>query len=153
MVRGFQTIHSALIERGRLGTLPVMRALSIAMVAIYLCVGGSLCGTANAEKPAHAPHAETTAHAHAGGEAHGSMHHDADHHGDGMDAENKLRPRCSCGCGGGLAAANSFVRLGQGILTKVGEPAPRGSYRDIAVAIAEHTQAPLQAIDHVPISA
>jgi len=72
---------------------------------------------------------------------------------DALEAERKLRARCPCGCQGGSATATSFVRLGCGLLRQVVDPTAIGSYRDVGASIAEYTQAPPQAVDHVPISA
>jgi len=128
-----------------------MRALSMAIFSIYLCVGASPCIGGSGEKPAHKPHVEVTADSHADCEARGLMDTTAHHSGAG--AERALQARCPCGCEDGDAAANSFVRLGNGLGVCVIEPASIGSHCNAAVSVAEYTQAPPQAVDHVPISA
>jgi hypothetical protein len=140
-----------LIELGRFGTLLGMRVLSMALFLIYLSVGASPCIGGSGQKRSHTPHAEAIASSHADCETRALM--DSTAHQHGATAENELQARCPCGCEDGHAAANSFVRLGNALRICVIDPASIDSYRDVAVEIAEYTQAPLQALDHVPISA
>jgi hypothetical protein len=130
-----------------------MRALSMAIFSIYLCVGASPCIGGSGEKPAHKPHLEASAGSHADCESRTLMDTTAHQSGAGAEAERELQARCPCGCEDGDAAANSFVRLGNGLRVCVIGPASIGADCNVAVSVAEYTQAPLQAVDHVPISA
>jgi hypothetical protein len=130
-----------------------MRALSMALFLVYLSVGASPCIGGGGGKPTHKPHAEAVARSHADCEARGLMDSTAHAHGAVEEAERELQARCPCGCEDGHAAANSFVRLGNGLQVCVIDPAWIGSHHDAAVEIPEYAQAPLQAVDHVPISA
>jgi len=130
-----------------------MRALSIAIFSIYLCVGASPCIGGSGEKPAHTPHVEAIAGSHADCEARALMDTTAHQSGAVAEAKRELQARCPCGCEDGDAAANSFVRLGNGLRVCVNDPASVDFYREVAVEISEHAQAPPQAVDHVPISA
>jgi hypothetical protein len=142
-----------LIEHGRFGTLLGMRALSASLFLVYLSVGASPCIGGSGEKPAHKPHPEAVAGSHADCEARGLMDSTAHQRGAVAEAESELQARCPCGCEDGDAAANSFVRLGNGLLACVNDPTSIGSCRGVAVEVAEYAQAPPQAVDHVPISA
>jgi hypothetical protein len=142
-----------LIELERFGTLLSMRALSVVIVSIYLCVGASPCIGASAEKPTHSSHAEGHAHAQAGRETHGAAAADRHRHGEDLAAESKLRARCPCGCEGGSTTANSFVRLGFGLSRSVIDPAAANFHSDLGAPILEYTQALPRAVDHVPIGA
>jgi hypothetical protein len=125
----------------------------MALFLVYLSVGASPCIGGSGEAPAHTPHAEAIAGSHADCEARALMDSTA-HQPDAVAmAESELQARCPCGCEDGHAAANSFVRLGNALRLCVIDPASIDSYRDVAVEIAEYTQAPLQALDHVPIPA
>ena len=130
-----------------------MRALSMALFLVYLSVGASPCIGGSGEKPAHKPHAESVARSHADCEARGLMNSTAHAHGAVEEAVSELQARCPCGCEDGHAAANSFVRLGNGLRVCVFDPASIGSCRDVAVEVAEYAQVPPQAVDHIPISA
>jgi hypothetical protein len=77
----------------------------------------------------------------------------AHQHGAAAEAKSELQARCPCGCEDGQAAANSFVRLGNGLRVYAIDPASVGSHRDVALEITEYVQAPPQGVDHVPISA
>jgi hypothetical protein len=130
-----------------------MRVLSASLFLVYLSVGASPCIGGSGEKVAHKPHPEAIAGSHADCEARASMDSTAHRHGAVAGAESELQARCSCGCEDGHAAANSFVRLGNGLRVCVNEPASVGSCRDVAIEIAEYAQAPPRAVDHVPIYA
>jgi hypothetical protein len=125
----------------------------MALFLIYLSVGASPCIGGSGEKPTHTPHAEAIAGSHADCEARALMGSTARPRDAVAMAESELQARCPCGCEDGHAAANSFVRLGNALRLCVIDPASIDSYRDVAVEIAEYTQAPLQALDHVPIPA
>lgn len=128
-----------------------MRALAIAIFSIYLCVGASPCIGGSSEKPAHKPHVDAVAGSHADCEARGLM--DATAHQSGADTETEraLQARCPCGCEDGDAAANSFVRLGNGLQVCAIGPASIGSHCNVTASVAGYTPAPLQTVDHVPI--
>ncbi len=144
-------IRAFLIGFGQFGKLQRMRALSLLMLSIYLCVGASPCIGAGGEKPVRSAHA--THHAHASRKAHDSSHPAGHRHCEEAAPASKLRPRCPCGCGEGSAAANAFARLGFGLAQDVFDSVAIDSRREAATPLARFIQPLPRAVDHVPIAA
>ncbi|MBW2494661.1 MAG: hypothetical protein JRE43_07905 [Deltaproteobacteria bacterium] len=134
------------------GRLSAMRLLSVLIFSIYLCVGASPCIGGITEMPAHVPHAEGVANAHADCETRALRHATEHRHGTAASPQRELQARCPCGCEDGQAAANSFVRLGNAIRVCAVDPASIRRDCDVFDLAGEYTQASPQSVDHVPIS-
>jgi len=129
-----------------------MRVLSIAISLLYLSVGASPCLDETVEKPANELHWKSTDSPHADHVTHASAEPNLHHHQDQTGAKSELRPVCPCGCENAPAAASSFARLGYGLMAYMIGPVSIDLRREVLAEIAEISKAPLQSIDHVPIS-
>jgi hypothetical protein len=129
-----------------------MRVLSIAISLTYLSVGASPCVDETVEKPANELHWKSTDSPHANHVTHAPVEPNSHHHIDQTGAKSELRPVCPCGCEDAPAAANSFVRLGYGLMAYMIDPASVDPRREVLAEVAEISTAPPQSIDHVPIA-